>query len=107
MLSIDLFAEMRDLCRSCSDEHVNDYQIIDLMIDAETIGHMKQGERLFWFAYENGTHSNSYLKILDRLQEFYTEPTFAKPTTPIYVIDCVSDDEYEFYPLSDLSNLDN
>ena len=104
MLSVDLFLEMYKLCRTCSDEHVNDYQIIDLMIDAETIARMKKDERLFWFAHENGTHSNDYLQTLERLQEFYTEPAFAKPITPIYVIDRVSDDEYEFYPLSDLYN---
>lgn len=104
MISVDLFAEMYELCRSCSDEHVNYYQAIDLMIDAETIARMKKGERLFWFAHENGTHFNNYLQILERLQEFYTEKAFAKPITPIYVIDCVSDDEYEFYPLSDLDN---
>lgn len=104
MLSVDLFAEMYELCRSCSDEHVNDYQTIDLMVDAETIGHMKKGERLFWFAHENGTHFNNYLQISERLQEFYTEKAFAKLITPIYIIDRVSDDDYEFYPLSDLYN---
>lgn len=105
MLSVDLFVEMRDLCRTCSkDDHVSEYQVIDLMIDAETISRMKRGERLFWFAHENGTHFDSYLQILERLQEFYTEPTFAKPITSIYVIDRISDDNYKFYPLSDLDN---
>jgi|GEM_PF-4614284 hypothetical protein len=104
MLSVDLFVEMHELCRTCSDDHVSEYQAIDLMIDAETIARMKKGERLYWFAHKNGTHCNNYLQTLERLQEFYTEPTFAEPITPIYVIDCVSDDDYEFYPQSDLYN---
>lgn len=105
MLSVDLFLEMRELCRTCSEDGpISEYQVIDLMIDAETIGHMKRGERLFWFAHENGTHFNNYLQILERLQEFYTEKAFTKSITPIYVIDCVSDDNYEFYPLADLYN---
>lgn len=105
MLSVDLFLEMRDLCRSCSEDgRIGDYQSFDLMIDSATIARMKKGERLYWFAYKNGTHFNNYLQTLERLQEFYTEPTFAEPITPIYVIDCVSDDNYEFYPLSDLYN---
>lgn len=105
MLSIDLFDEMHELCRACSeDDRVNEYQVIDLMVDAETITRMEKGERLFWFAHENGTHFDSYLQMLERLQEFYTEKAFAKAITPIYVIDRVSDDNYEFYPLSDLYN---
>ena len=105
MLSVDLFVEMHELCRTCSkDDHVSEYQVIDLMIDAETICHMKRGERLYWFAFKNGTHFNNYLQILERLQEFYTIPTFAEPITPIYVIDCISNDNYEFYPLADLYN---
>ena len=104
MLSVDLFVEMYELCRSCSDEHINYYQTLDLMIDAETIARMKKGERLYWFARKNGTHCNDFLQISERLQEFYTEPTFAEPITPIYVIDRVSNDEYEFYLLSDLYN---
>ena len=105
MLSIDLFGEMHELCRTCSkDGRVSEYQVIDLMIDAETICYMKRGERLFWFAHENGTHSNNYLQILERLQEFYTDPAFKSATTPIYVIDRVSGDDYKFYPLADLYN---
>ena len=101
----DLFLEMRDLCRSCSEDgRVSEYQVIDLMIDAETICCMKRGERLFWFAHENGTHSNNYLQTLERVQKFYTDPTFAEPFTPIYVIDRISGDNYEFYPLADLYN---
>lgn len=105
MLSVDLFSEMYDLCRTCSEDgHISEYQVLDLMIDAETIAHMEQGERMFWFAHENGTHFNDYLQILERLQEFYIEPTFAKPITPIYVIDRVSEDNYKFYSLTDLYN---
>lgn len=105
MLSVDLFLEMRDLCRTYSnDRRISDYQSFDLMIDSATIARMKQGERLFWFAYENGTHANHHLQTLERLQKFYTDPTFTRAFTPIYVIDCVSDDDYEFYPLSDLYN---
>lgn len=105
MLSVDLFVEMHELCRSCSnDERVNEYQTLDLMIDSATIARMEQGERLYWFAFKNGTHFNHYIQILERLQEFYTEPTFAEPITPIYVIDRISGDNYEFYPLSDLYN---
>lgn len=105
MISVDLFLEMHKLCRTCSkDGRANEYQIIDLMIDSATIAHMEEGERLYWFAYETGTHCNDFLQILERLQEFYTEEAFAKSITPIYVIDCVPDDEYEFYPLSDLYN---
>lgn len=101
----DLFLEMRDLCRSCSEDgRVSEYQNFYLMMDATFIARMEQGERLYWFAYKNGTHCNNYLQTLERLQEFYTGPTFAEPITPIYVIDCVSDDNYEFYPLSDLYN---
>lgn len=105
MRTIDLFLEMYELCRSCSrDDHVSVYQTLDLMVDAETITRMEQGERLFWFAYENGTHFNDYLQILERLQEFYTEEAFAKPITPIYVIDRISENNYKFYPLTDLYN---
>lgn len=105
MISVDLFVELCDLCCSCSEDgRVSEYQVIDLMIDAEAICHMKQGERLFWFAHENGTHFDSFLQILERLQEFYTEPAFTKSITPIYVIDRVSDDNYKFYPLTDLYN---
>lgn len=69
MISVDLFTEMHELCRACSeDDRINEYQIIVLMIDAEAIARMEQGERLYWFAHENGTHFNSYLQILERLQ---------------------------------------
>ena len=104
MLKGDLFLEMYELCRTCSDEHVSGYQVIDLMVDAENISRMKKSERLYWFAFKNGTHFNNYLQMLERLQEFYTEPTFAEPITPIYVIDRVSENNYKFYPLSDLYN---
>ena len=105
MLNIDLFVEMYELCRTCSDDHVSEYQVIDLMIDSAAISHMEQGERLFWFAHENGTHCNDYLQILEQLQEFYTDPMFKSAFTPIYVIDCVSDDDnYKFYPVTDLYN---
>lgn len=105
MLSVDLFVEMQELCHTCSkDGHVNEYQTLDLMVDSATIARMEQGERLYWFAYENGTHFNHYLQVLDRLQEFYTEEAFARAITPIYVVDCVSNDNYEFYPLADLYN---
>lgn len=104
MLNIDLFVEMYELCRTCSDDHVSEYQVIDLMIDSAAISHMEQGERLFWFAHENGTHCNDYLQTLERVQKFYTDPTFAEPFTPIYVIDRISGDNYEFYPLADLYN---
>ena len=51
MLSVDLFLEMHELCRTCSkDGRVSEYQVIDLMIDSAAISHMEQGERLFWFA---------------------------------------------------------
>lgn len=105
MRSVDLFLEMRELCRTCyEDGRIREYQVFDLMIDAATIARMEQGERLYWFAFENGTHFNSYLQILERLQEFYTEPAFSKPITPIYVIDRISKDNYKFYPLADLYN---
>ena len=102
----DLFLEMRDLCRSCSEDgRVSEYQNFDLMADATVITRMEQGERLFWFAHENGTHCNDYLQILEQLQEFYTDPMFKSAFTPIYVIDCVSDDDnYKFYPVTDLYN---
>ena len=101
----DLFLEMRDLCRTCSDDdRASEYQTLDLMVDSATIAHMEKGERLYWFAHENGTHFNHFLQVLDRLQEFYTEETFARAITPIYVVDCVSGDNYEFYPLADLYN---
>lgn len=105
MLSIDLFLEMHELCRTCSkDGRANEYQIIDLMIDAETIAHMEQGERLYWFAFKNGTHFNNYLQTLERVQKFYTDPVFKSAFTPIYIIDRVSENNYKFYPLSDLYN---
>jgi hypothetical protein len=105
MISVDLFLEMRDLCRTCSEDgRVSEYQNFDLMADAAFIARMEQGERLYWFAFKNGTHFNNYLQTLERVQKFYTDPVFESAFTPIYIIDCVSDDDYEFYPLSDLYN---
>ena len=104
MLKGDLFLEMYELCRTCSDEHVSEYQNFDLMMDATFIARMEQGERLFWFAYENGTHFNNYLQTLERVQKFYTDPVFESAFTPIYIIDRVSENNYKFYPLSDLYN---
>lgn len=101
----DLFLEMRDLCRSCSEDgRVSEYQNFDLMMDATFISRMKQGERLYWFAYEYGTHFNDHIQTLERVQKFYTDPTFASAFTPIYVIDRVSENNYKFYPLTDLYN---
>ena len=101
----DLFLEMRDLCRSCSEDgRVSEFQNFDLMIDAETICRMKREERLFWFAHKNGTHANHHLQTLERLQKFYTDPTFTRAFTPIYVIDRVLNGTYELYPLTDLYN---
>lgn len=105
MFTVDLFLEMHELCRSCSKEdRVSEYQTLDLMIDATTINRMKKGERLFWFVHKNGTHANSHLQTLERLHEFYTDPAFARTFTSIYVIDCISYDNYKFYPLTDLHN---
>lgn len=74
------------------------------MADAAFIARMEQGERLFWFAYENGTHFNNYLQTLERVQKFYTDPVFKSAFTPIYIIDRVSENNYKFYPLSALYN---
>lgn len=105
MLSVDLFLEMHELCRAYSeDDRVNKYQTLDLMVDAGTIYLMERGERLFWFAHKNGTHANSHLQTLERLHEFYTDSAFARTFTSIYVIDCISHDNYKFYPLTDLYN---
>lgn len=101
----DLFLEMRDLCRTCSEDgRISEYQNFDLMADAAFIARMEQGERLYWFAYKNGTHFNNYLQTLERVQKFYTDPVFESAITPIYVIDCISDDDYKFYPMADLYN---
>lgn len=105
MLSVDLFVELHELCRACSeDDRVNEYQTLDLIVDAETIYRMKREERLFWFAHKNGTHANHHLQTLERLHEFYTDPTFTRAFTPIYVIDRVLNGTYELYPLTDLYN---
>jgi hypothetical protein len=101
----NLFLEMRDLCRTCSEDgRISEYQNFDLMADATVIARMEKGERLYWFAYKNGTHFNNYLQTLERVQKFYTDPAFKSAFTPIYVIDRISDDNYKFYPLSDLDN---
>lgn len=105
MFSVNLFLEMYELCRSCSnDDRVSEYQILDLMLDAETVARMEQGERLYWFAFKNGTHFSDHLQALERVQKFYTDPAFESAFTPIYVIDRVLKDNYKFYPLTDLYN---
>ena len=101
----DLFLEMRDLCRTCSEDgRVSEYQNFDLMVDSATIVRMEQGEHLYWFAFKNGTHFSDHIQALERVQKFYTDPTFAEPFTPIYVIDRISENNYKFYPLADLCN---
>ena len=101
----DLFLEMRDLCRTCSEDgRVSEYQNFDLMVDSATIVRMEQGEHLYWFAFKNGTHFSDHIQALERVQKFYTDPAFKSAVTPIYVIDRISKDNYKFYPLSDLYN---
>ena len=101
----DLFLEMHELCRTCSDDdRASEYQTLDLMLDAATIARMEQGERLYWFAFKNGTHFSDHIQALERVQKFYTDPAFKSAVTPIYVIDRISKDNYKFYPLSDLYN---
>ena len=105
MFSVNLFLEMHELCRTCSDDdRASEYQTLDLMLDAATIARMEQGERLYWFAFKNGTHFSDHIQALERVQKFYTDPTFAEPFTPIYVIDRISENNYKFYPLADLCN---
>lgn len=105
MFSVNLFLEMHELCRSCSDDdRASEYQTLDLMLDAATIARMEQGERLYWFAFKNGTHFSDHIQALERVQKFYTDPAFKSAVTPIYVIDRISKDNYKFYPLSDLYN---
>lgn len=101
----DLFLEMRDLCRTCSDDdRASEYQTLDLMLDAATIARMEQGERLYWFAFKNGTHFSDHIQALERVQKFYTDPAFKSAVTPIYVIDRISENNYKFYPVTDLYN---
>lgn len=101
MLIHDLFSEMRDLCRACSDaDQLNGYQICDLMVDAATIARMEEGEHLFWFARKNGTHAANYIQPLEEVQKFYSDPFFFEEFTPIYKIER-NGDGYELYPLSD------
>lgn len=105
MFSVNLFLEMHELCRTCSDDdRASEYQTLDLMLDAATIARMEQGERLYWFAFKNGTHFSDHIQALERVQKFYTDPAFKSAVTPIYVIDRISKDNYKFYPLSDLYN---